>query len=382
MKNKRYVYLLLLFVFLSCQTETRYSSVHAYLNNLKQSQTKVGFPFLVDNNISLPNISDDQEVFYFEKSMNGDILYWFNGSDYTIKSVNVSTGNVDGVISFPQVSALTNQSFAKAALLDNQTFIWYADSSLIHFCALNGIYQHTIQLPLEHQGKLYFISATPHTHIEYFPTQNVIILPISCADEYDDVELHQMPQFALYNLSTDSIQFISIHLPQLYPSDKYLGNLMFPITAHDGNYFYAAYPLSSTIYKYNVTDGSIETITLQLPVPLTSPTTMASPINYQQMGELEYLANRINGLAVINGIIFVQQTDAWDENLQSRNFIDNTILYAFDAQGGLTWSGAFPQDAFNNIGVFRLSFAHEGKLNILSFNKNNEQRFIQLRPQL
>jgi hypothetical protein len=96
---------------------------------------------------------------------------------------------------------------------------------------------------------------------------------------------------------------------------------------------------------------------------------------------LKYYSNHIAGLAVANGKIFIQQTDTWDNQLSSKKYADNTILYAFNEQGQLAWQGAFPKNVFDDIGVFSLHSAQNGYLVFTSFNQNNDKKLIQISSQ-
>lgn len=75
-------------------------------------------------------------------------------------------------------------------------------------------------------------------------------------------------------------------------------------------------------------------ITLHLPVPLTNPASLSEPTDYLQFNELFYRSNHIKGFAV-NDMIFVQQVDASDKKLETKNLVEHTILYAFNNQGQL-----------------------------------------------
>lgn len=139
--------------------------------------------------------------------------------------------------------------------------------------------------------------------------------------EYEQNDAHSIPQFAAFNLNTNQTEFLPIYLPNNYPVDKYLGRCMDPYTASEGNHFYVLYPLNNQVYKYDVQSNSVSIINLQLPVSLSNPALIQEPVNYQQTGDLIYNTNHIDGFAVVNGQLIVQQTDAWDNNLASPQFI-------------------------------------------------------------
>jgi hypothetical protein len=165
--------------------------------------------------------------------------------------------------------------------------------------------------------------------------------------------------------------------------DKYLGELSFPMTAKYGNAFYAMFPLSNVVYKYDVNTKETQSINLQLPVALTNPASLPEPTDLTMFYEVMYRSNHIEGFAVVNDLIFVQQIDVFDENLESKKLTDHSVLYAYNNQGQLVWSGAFPEDIFGGTQtMFKLTFANDGKLHFIASNRNHENKLIQLSPKL
>jgi hypothetical protein len=365
----------LIVTLISCTEETKISTVHQYLDKLKSSTTRNGFPFELVNNALLPNFNTNDQFFIMEKSLLGSEALLYDGDNHQVKKVNLNNLQTTGTINF---SSLPSGNFLKFVGLNQDLMIWYNDSNQLFVYDVSGNYIKTINLNLNYQNKQYAISLSSHAQMEYFPTSKQLIFPVQCISEYEESETHSIPQFASYNLNTNQTTFLPIYLPNNYPADKYLGRCMEPYTAYEGNNFYVLYPLSNQVYRYDVLTSTVNTINLQLPVSLSNPALIQEPVNYQQTGDLIYNTNHIDGFAVINGQLIVQQTDAWDNNLASPQFIDNTVLYSFNQNGQLDWSGPFPHDVFGGIGMFRISFAKEGNLNFLAVNRNNELRLIQL----
>lgn len=312
----------LIVTLISCTEETKISTVHQYLDKLKSSTTRNGFPFELVNNALLPNFNTNDQFFIMEKSLLGSEALLYDGDNHQVKKVNLNNLQTTGTINF---SSLPSGNFLKFVGLNQDLMIWYNDSNQLFVYDVSGNYIKTINLNLNYQNKQYAISLSSHAQMEYFPTSKQLIFPVQCISEYEESETHSIPQFASYNLNTNQTTFLPIYLPNNYPADKYLGRCMEPYTAYEGNNFYVLYPLSNQVYRYDVLTSTVNTINLQLPVSLSNPALIQEPVNYQQTGDLIYNTNHIDGFAVINGQLIVQQTDAWDNNLASPQFIDNTF---------------------------------------------------------
>lgn len=350
-------------------------TINAYLNTLSENNN---FPFQIISNENLPKLTNAGEVYVFANAVVNNEAYFYELSKHRVQKVNVSNGQVTGSISYSDLPENTDLKFA---YLNDDLNVWYMDTTLYVFNS-TGQFLKTIHLPLHHQGKDYIINTNDKTSLQYLKNNSTLIIPLNCISEYDASEAHLIPQFAAYNINSGAMDYLAIYLPENYPTDTYLGELSSPYTAAEGNVFYAIFPLSNKLYTYNVSTNSLQVIPLQIPIALSNPAMLNEPQNIQQMAELKYLSNHIAGLAVVNGKIFVQQTDSWDNQLSSKKYADNTILYAFNEQGQLAWQGAFPKNVFDDIGVFSLNSAYNGHLVFTSFNQNNDKKLVQILAQL
>lgn len=349
--------------------------VYQHLVNLGENNN---FPFQIINNENLPKLTNAGEVYVFANAVVNNEAYFYELSKHQVKKVKVSNGQVTGSISYPNLPENTDLKFA---YLDADFNVWYIDTTLYVFNS-TGQYLKTIQLPLHHQGKDYIINTNDKTSLQYFKDNATLIIPLNCISEYEVSEAHLIPQFASYNLNSGQIAYLSVYMPENYPADTYLGELSSPYTAAYGNVFYAIFPLSNKLYAYNISSNNLQLIPLQFSVALSNPAMLNEPQSIQQMAELKYYSNHIAGLAVADGKIFIQQTDSWDNQLSSKKYADNSILYVFNEQGQLTWQGAFPKNVFDNIGVFTLHSAKNEHLVFTSFNQNNDKKIIQISSQL
>jgi hypothetical protein len=361
----------------SNSSATSPSGIHEYLSSLDNSNT---FPFQLTLNENLPNLSNPPaEVFVFSKSIINNEAYFYEPTKHQVKKVNIQNGQVTGTISFTN---LPEQSNLKFTYLDDNFNVWYSDTNLYVFNS-NGQYLKTIPLSLQHEGKEYTINLSNATNLQYFSNNGTLIIPLNCISEIAEVdEIYTIPQFAAYNVKNGQIAFLSIYLPQNYPADNYLAELSDPYTAKDGNNFYCVYPLNNVVYKFDVTTNSLTNIPLQLPVALSNARNIQEPSTLPQMANLKYLSNHISGMSVTGGKIFIQQTDAWDNQLASKNYIDNTILYRFNENGIAEWQGAFPKNIFDEKGIFNLDFAQDGQLYFTNINPNNNNKIIQFSTQI
>jgi len=384
MKNSIQLLILIFVTALSACTKkesnipsTSSSGIHEYLSSLDNSNT---FPFQLTLNENLPNLSNPPaELFVFSKSIINNEAYFYEPTKHQVKKVNIRNGQVTETISFTN---LPEQSNLKFAYLDDNFNVWYSDTMLYVFNS-NGQYLKTILLNLEHEGKEYTINLSHATNLQYFSNNGTLIIPLNCISEIAEAdEIYSIPQFAAYNVNNGQIEFLSIYLPQNYPADYYLAELSDPYTAKDGNNFYCVYPLSNVVYKFDVTTNSLTNIPLQLPVALSNPRNIQEPTTLPQMANLKYLSNHISGMSVTGGKIFIQQTDAWNNQLASKNYIDNTIFYCFNENGIAEWQGAFPKNIFDEKGIFNLDFAQDGQLYFTNINPNNNNKIIQFSTQI
>lgn len=367
-------------MFISCtkkETNTINSNnglVYQYLSELNKST----FTYQLTLNNSLPKFISANQVYTFDKSLKDDIAYYYELNHHDVIKVSIQTGQNIGNVSF---SNLPENTLLKYVYLDDDLNIWYGDT-MLYVYNNQGEFIKKIHLTLHQQGKDYVINSHHHTHIQYFKNSNILIIPINCISEYEDNEAYSLPQFVAYNLNSEELMFLPIYLPNNYPAKKNLGDLTSPYTAMEGNTFYAIYPLSNQLYALDVTTNSLQLIPLQLPVRLTNANMLEEPTTLAKMANLKYYSNHIEGMAVINGKIFIQQTDIFNTELVSKKFIENTVLHVFDQQGQLLSSNAFPSQIFDNIGVFKLQFSNNGELVFTSFNSNNDKKIIQLKPQV
>jgi hypothetical protein len=361
----------------SNSSATSSSGIHEYLSSLDNSNT---FPFQLTLNENLPNLSNPPaEVFVFSKSIINNEAYFYEPTKHQVKKVNIRNGQVTETISFTK---LPEQSNLKFAYLDDNFNVWYSDTTLYVFNS-NGQYLKTIPLSLQHEEKNYTINLSNATNLQYFSNNGTLIIPFNCISEIVETdEIYSIPQFAAYNVNNGQIEFLSIYLPQNYPADNYLAELSDPYTAKDGNNFYCVYPLSNVVYKFDVTTNSLTNIPLQLPVALSNPRNIKEPTILPQMANLKYLSNHISGMSVTGGKIYIQQTDAWNNQLAYKNYIDNTILYCFNENGIAEWQGAFPKNIFDEKGIFNLDFAQDGQLYFTNINPNNNNKIIQFSTQI
>ncbi|MFN7013659.1 MAG: hypothetical protein ACK4ON_05255 [Bacteroidia bacterium] len=349
--------------------------IYQHLSNLGENNH---FPFQIISNENLPKLTNAGEVYVLSNTFVNNEAYFYEMSKHRVQKVNLSNGQVTGSISYTNLPENTDFKFT---YLDDDFNVWYMDTLLYVFNS-SGQYLKTIHLPLHHQGKDYIINTNDKTSLQYFKNNATLIIPLNCISEYEASEAHLIPQFASYNLNSGEIAYLAVYMPENYPADTYLGELSSPYTAVDGDVFYAIFPLSNKLYAYNISLNNLQVIPLQFPVALSNPAMLNEPQSIQQMAEIKYFSNHIAGLAVADGKIFIQQTDTWDNHLSSKKYADNTILYSFSDQGQLTWQGAFPQNVFDDIGVFTLHSAQNGKLFFTSFNQNNDKKLIQILAQL
>jgi hypothetical protein len=384
MKNSIQLLILIFVTALSACTKkesnipsTSPSGIHEYLSSLDNSNP---FPFQLILNENLPNLSNPPaEVFVFSKSIINNEAYFYEPTKHQVKKVNIQNGQVTGTISFTN---LPEQSNLKYAYLEDNFNVWYSDTMLYVFNS-NGQYLKTIPLSLQHEGKEYTINLSNATNLQYFSNNGTLIIPLNCISEIAEAdEIYSIPQFAAYNVNNGQIAFLSIYLPQNYPADNYLAELSDPYTAKEGNNFYCVYPLNNVVYKFDVTTNSLTNIPLQLPVALSNARNIQEPSTLPQMANLKYLSNHISGMSVTEGKIYIQQTDAWNNQLASKNYIDNTILYRFNENGIAEWQGAFPKNIFDEKGIFNLDFAQDGQLYFTNINPNNNNKIIQFSTQI
>lgn len=360
---------------LKTNTASENLTINAYLHTLGENNN---FPFQITLNQNLPKLSNASEVYVFSNTVVNNEAYFYEMSKHQVQKVNISNGQVIGNITFTN---LPENADLKYAYLDDDFNVWYMDTTLYVFNS-TGQYLKTIHLPLHHNGKDFVINTNHKTPLQYLKNNRTLIIPLNCISEYESSETHLIPQFAAYNLNSGQIDFLQIYLPENYPADTYLGELSSPYTAAEDNTFYAIFPLSNKLYKYDVGLNNLQVISLQLPIALSNPAMLNEPQSIQQMAELKYYSNHISGMLVAGSKIFIQQTDTWDNQLSSKKYVDNTILYAFNEQGQLAWQGAFPKSVFDDIGVFTLQSTHNGNLVFNSFNQNNDKKIIQISSQL
>lgn len=349
--------------------------IQEHLTNLGENNN---FPFQITLNQNLPKLSNGSEVYVFSNTVVNNEAYFYEMYKHQVQRVNITNGHVVGSIIFTNLPENTD---LKYAYLDADFNVWYMDTTLYVFNS-TGQYLKTIHLPLYHNGKDFIINTNNKTPLQYFKYNSTLIIPLNCISEYETSEAHTLPQFAAYNLISGQIDYLPIYMPENYPADKYLGELSSPYTVMDGKMFYAIFPLSNQLYKYDLETKSLQIISLQLPIALSIAKMIEEPSTTQQMANLKYGSNHISGMAVTDGKIFIQQTDALDKQLTSKKYVDNTIFYSFDEYGKLVWQGAFPKNIFDEIGIFSLDFAQNGKLFFTSFNQNNDRKIIQISSQL
>ncbi|MFN4235359.1 MAG: hypothetical protein ACK4IK_11190 [Bacteroidia bacterium] len=380
--RKPFYYLLITNILLSsCASNLKnddVSNMGEISNYLSEISENKKISFQITLNKPLPSIKNANQVYTFDNSLKDDVAYFYELNHHDVIKVNIQTGQNIGNISF---SNLPENAILKYVYLDDDLNIWYADT-MLYVYNNQGEFIKNIHLSLNHLGKDYVINSHHHTPIQYFKNSNTLIIPINCISEYEANEAHALPQFAAYNLISEELAFLPIYLPNNYPADKNLGDLSSPYTAKEDNTFYAIFPLSNQLYAYDVISKSLQIIPLQLPVALTNANMLEEPTTLTNMANLKYYTNHLAGMAVINGKIFIQQTDVFNQELASKKYIDNTVLYVFNEQGQLLSSNAFQAEIFDEIGVFELNFANNDNLVFTSFNRNNDKKIIQLKPQL
>lgn len=380
MKSYLFITIIIVSTLISCtKKESNVSNsnqdiVHQYLNELTQN----AFPYQLTFNNSLPKYINANQVYTFDNSLKDDVAYFYELNHHDVIKVNIQTGQNTGNVSF---SNLPENAILKYVYLDDDLNIWYSDTILYVFNN-QGQFIKNIILSIHQLGKDYVINSHHHSPIQYFKNSNTLIIPINCISEYEDNEAHSLPQFAAYNLISEELEYLPIYLPNNYPADKNLGDLSSAYTAKEDNTFYTIFPLSNQLYAYDVISKSIQIIPLQLPVALTNANMLEEPTTLTKMANLKYYTNHLEGMAVINGKIFIQQTDVFNQELASKKYIDNTVLYAFNEHGQLISSNSFPSEIFDEIGIFKLNFANNGNLVFTSFNRNTDKKIIQLTPQL
>lgn len=378
MKTKLFFFVFMGSVFSACQTNDTYSSIHAYLESKSKSNSRQGFPLTLVSVQELPRFTPSNGMYILSHAIFNDKGYYYSGDEMAAKIIDLNNQQAIQQISFPDLHQRVQKEYAICFMPDENTFVWHTDSNALHYYNLAGQHIRTLSPQLTYQGKTYCISSGRDARLIFVPQTQDIIIPVHCISEYDSQEEHQLPHIAIYNLNTEQTRFVPISLPTSYNPEVYYAELGKPFISVDGNMLYAMYPLSTTMYRYNLQTEQTDNINISLPVSLTPPGSIQHTTDLYQMAERESRCNRITGMVVTNSKILIQQTDGWNEALASRKYLDNTLLMEFDGNGNLSWSSAFPALEFDG-GVFNLSNIKNQQILFRWHNQNNEQRLIAYR---
>lgn len=226
--NRVFVIFLAVILNASCTQEKQISTVQEYLSKFKSITTRVDFPFDVVHNQLLPTLTGGGDYYAFGKSLKSNQAYFYKGYKKKVKVCNINNSTDINTISFP---ILESFPFMRFEFLGNNLSVCSGDSTNIFLFDNSGPLQREINLPLSYINKQFSIFTGPRRLMEYFPAQNMWIIPVNCTSEYDNSETRNLPQFVTYNLNDGNVDFLPIYLPANYPVDKYLGELSFPLTA-------------------------------------------------------------------------------------------------------------------------------------------------------
>lgn len=95
--------------------------------------------------------------------------------------------------------------------------------------------------------------------------------------------------------------------------------------------------------------------------------------------EKVHKCSHLSGFSVIKGIFYIQQTGAFNDNLESKKYIDNSLLWAFNPNGSLIWGGQLPLQAFKNK-IFNLTNTSNSILNFTSYyalkSEKSDERYL------
>jgi hypothetical protein len=346
--KKLFLFSLILLAANSCQkTKTSFSTIQEYLISEETAKQASDFPLHFITQSSLPVFAplNANEAYVFQ-SVNNTTAYLVNTELFSVKRYNLESGQMEAILQFDALNQFIEPQKAACFILDDDRFVWYGDSTTIYVCNSAGQVVQSSQLPLSHQERNFAIAPTANAKIQFHKQSATLVFPIRCTDDYDASIEHSLPQFVAFNLSTGATEFISITLPTEYPADRYIPVLYDPLTALYGDVFYALFPLCNKLFSYNLNTKELNITALQLPVSLTSPSSVQQALDIAQINEFTFKSNRIKGFSVLNGKVLVQQIDGYDENLESLNYIDNTALFAFNPNGSLIWGGRFTPEPF------------------------------------
>jgi hypothetical protein len=299
--------------------------------------------------------------------------FYYNGDLMTVKKVDNKTGRILGQINFTHPGSYNNKYYT-CFMPDESTFAWYSDSNSVYLFDMAGILKETLILDLQSQGTGYYLAPSAHASAKFDVSTQSFILPVLpyLADE-------RMPRFVVFDKLNRKTSFVDIVLPVNYDVSRHLGSLAEPFTALDKSIFYVIYPLSDILYAYDLRSKSLSKNKLSLPVSLSSPGSLRESIDYLSAVNNEEKANRIVGFGVSAGKVYIQQTEGWSENLESKKYIDNTVLHTFTTGGNFLGSSAYPRQPFAESGVFHLDFVKDGNIYHFSHDKLNKRQYITLR---
>ncbi|MCG9911637.1 MAG: DUF4221 domain-containing protein [Flavobacteriales bacterium] len=376
MKTIKWVIPSFLLLTFACTPEKKHSTVKAYLNHLSTEDKKLSIQ--VVKNDPLPSFSPQTGMYVQMSKTAPGSLDFYNGDDFSVKKFDLLTGRELNYISF-SLQETTKQKSGYCFKSDDQTYIWHTGENKLYLFNQTGALIKTETLTLSLNGESYFLSASANSSAQFDALSNTVILPVYPTEGADGKTLYEVPRFVSYNLTNGKTQFIPIKLPKEYSTGKTYGMLDVPYTAMDNGSFYAIFPLVATVFEYNIASGQLNSVPLSLPVSLAYPSAVKEGRDFMDQSENEYRTNRITGFAVNQGKIYIQQTEGWDETLESKLFTENTVLHAFSRNGTYLGGGQFPEDVFGSLGVFYLKYTQNNELYFTSFDSKNSKRLIAIK---
>jgi hypothetical protein len=372
--------LCLVFISPACSKEKKYASVSAFLRSDSRSAS-AGFPFRTLQECPYPTIQSEGAGRFVLGDIRGSTACFYNGDAYTVRFINLTSGNLEKSLSFPDLNTYYGGRYAKCLWLDENMLLWHSDSSLVVLFDAEGNKLRELNLFLQHEGKTFSVSGAPNTRWQFHKASGRLIVPLNCLSDYGNEEEHGLPLFAACDIQTGQATFLPLHKPSVYPAGRHLDALAHPFTALNGDVFYMLFPLHPVLYAYNLASGTLQEISLPLAVALTPPASVQSGNDWMSIAMMWDKATRLAGFTLRNGRIFVQQVDGWNESMKDEKFRDHTMLYIFDVNGGEIWAGAFGP-SFSGAGPFGMVSGATDALWFTARGDDNSLRLVKLEPEL